>query len=394
MTRRVLTWTLGVLAALLAAAAALLFTLGPGLAERSINRVLAPPPYAADAPARRLHDTLFVADLHADSLMWGRDLLARGTYGHVDVPRLVEGGVALQVFSVVTKVPRGQNYERNPADAGDSITALAVLERWPLAAWTSLAQRALYQAQKLHDVAARSGGRFRVIETAADLQRFLQDRRSEPTLTAGLLAVEGLQAIEGRLANLDHLRAAGFRMMGLTHFFDNELGGSLHGTEQGGLTDLGHAAVRRMEEQHIIVDLAHASPRVVSDVLAMATRPVVVSHTGVKGTCEHVRNLDDEQLRGVAATGGVIGIGYWDAAVCDVSVAGIVRAIRYAVQVVGADHVALGSDFDGATETPFDTRGVPLLTQGLLAAGVAPADVEKIMGGNVRRLLLEMLPAS
>lgn len=365
---------------------------GPQWIEAAANDVR---PAAAKAPteeARRLHASLFVADLHADSLLWGRDLLARGSVGHVDVPRLLEGGVALQVFSAVTRSPRGQNYDHNASDAADNIIVLAMLERWPLATWVSLKQRALHQAAALHAAAERSGGRLRVVETAAQMRAFVADHRADPHTVAGVLAIEGLHCLEGDLDNLEDLRAAGYRMMGLTHFFDNELGGSAHGVGHGGLTDFGRDAVRRMQQRDIIVDLAHAAPRVIDDVLAMSTKPVVVSHTGVKGTCDHVRNLGDEHLRRIAATGGVVGIGYWDAAVCDVSVAGIVRAIGYVAQLVGADHVGLGSDFDGGTQTPFDTSGIPLLTQGLLDAGFSADDVRKIMGGNVERVLEQGLP--
>ncbi|MFQ5665408.1 MAG: dipeptidase [Candidatus Binatia bacterium] len=380
-----------VLLTVLVVAGALLFALGPGVVERSRNSVTRPPPYAAPALARQLHRTLFVADLHADPLLWGRDLLARASYGHVDVPRLQQGGVALQVFGVVTQVPAGQNYQYNTL-RWDIITPLVILQRWPVRTWTSAKARALYQAHKLHAVAAASNRRFEVIDRAAGLQQFVERRRATPGLVAGLLAIEGLQAIEGDLGNLDVLYAAGFRMMGLTHFFDNAVGGSAHGMTKGGLSEFGRRVVQRMEERRILVDLAHASPRLMDDVLDIATRPVVVSHTGVKGTCDNIRNLSDAHVRRVAATGGLIGIGYWNAAVCDVSVAGIVRAVRYTVKLVGPDHVALGSDFNGATTTPFDTTGVPLITAGLLEAGFSTEDIKKIMGGNVLRLLRTTLP--
>jgi microsomal dipeptidase-like Zn-dependent dipeptidase len=369
----------------------LIFAIAPGVVERGQNKIVHPPPYVVAPDARRFHDTLFVADLHADTLLWNRDLLSFGTSGHVDIPRLAKGNVALQVFGVVTQVPSGQNYDSNELRA-DLIMQLAILQRWRVATWSSPKERALYQAEKLHDVAMRSGGQFTVIENTQQLDRFVEQHRTNAQLVAGLLAIEGLQAIEGNLANLDVLRTAGFRMMGLTHFFDNQLGGSAHGVTKGGLTEFGRQVVQRMQEQHLIVDLAHASPRVVDDVLAMATQPVVVSHTGLKGACAHVRNLNDDQARRIAATGGLIGIGYWDPAICDLRVAGIVHAIRYAVRVAGVDHVSLGSDFDGGTTTLFDTTGVPLITEGLRGAGVSDEDIAKIMGGNVLRLLRQTLP--
>ena len=142
----------------------------------------------------------------------------------------------------------------------------------------------------------------------------------------------------------------------------------------------------------MLVDLAHASKPLINDVLAVAKRPVLVSHTGVAGTCPGPRNLTDDHLKRIAATGGVVGIGYWDAAVCETSVAAIVRAIRYAADKVGVQHVALGSDFNGTVHTPFDTTGLAQITEGLQGAGFSDADIAAIMGGNVRDLLLASLP--
>jgi microsomal dipeptidase-like Zn-dependent dipeptidase len=207
-----------------------------------------------------------------------------------------------------------------------------------------------------------------------------------------LLALEGLHPLEGKLDNVDKLYDAGFRMAGLTHFFDNELGGSAHGMEKGGLTAFGREVVRRLEEKKMIVDLAHASPKVIDDVLAMAQRPVVVSHTGVQATCPGPRNLTDAHVRAIAENGGLMGIAYFDGAICQENPASIVKAIRHVVDLVGVEHVALGSDFDGATSTAFDTTGVVLVTQGLLDAGFSEDDVAAIMGGNVRRFLLAELP--
>lgn len=369
---------------------AVAFSFGPGLIEGSQNQVLQTSPYVVRPQVQQLHDRLFVADLHSDSLLWNRDLLARGSRGHVDVPRLQEGGVALQVFSVVTKVPGGQNYESNAGDS-DMISLLTVLQRWPRPTWTGLRARALHQADTLHDAVRRSYESLSLIRTVADLDDFLVRRRQTPRITAALLAIEGMHAVEGQIANIDVLYEAGFRMMGLTHFFDNDLAGSVHGVEKGGLSQLGRRAVRRMEELSIVIDLAHASPRTVDDVLDMVTRPVVISHTGVKGACDHVRNVSDAHIRRVAANGGVIGVGYWDAAVCDVSAAGIVRSMRYIADLVGIDHIALGSDFDGATTTPFDTAGVPFITAELLDAGFSEDEIRKIMGGNVLRVLRRAL---
>ena len=228
-----------------------------------------------------------MTDLHADSLLWARNLLDRGTRGQVDIPRLIEGNVALQAFTVVTKTPYvwKMNIERND-DKTDNIRILAIAERWPTSTWNSLTQRALYQAKKLQNAAAQSGGKFTVIKTSVDLSSYLDRRINDHQITAGMLGIEGAHALDGNLDNIDVLFDAGFRMMAPTHFFDNDIGGSAHGVEKGGLTEKGKEMIRRMEARHMIVDVAHASAQTIDDVLAIATRPVVVSHTGVRGTCD------------------------------------------------------------------------------------------------------------
>jgi len=147
-----------------------------------------------------------------------------------------------------------------------------------------------------------------------------------------------------------------------------------------------------MEARGVLVDLAHASAATIDDVLAMARQPVAVSHTGVRGTCDNARNLSDGQLRAIAAKGGVVGIGFWPTATCGTDPRAIARAIAHAVRVAGPDHVALGSDFDGAVATPFDATGVPLVTEALLEAGLEEETVGRVMGGNVVRLLRATLP--
>ena len=383
---------LGYLAiAVLVAATIGFFTVVAPYLDHRMNRVepASLPPVADSVTA--LHTTLTIVDLHADPLLWPRDLNARASHGHIDVPRLIEGNVAIQLFGVVTKTPPGQNYQQNRADK-DRITLLAIASRWPPRTWHDLLQRALYQSARLHQTATGSAGRLRVVTSGEELRQFLQDRSANRARVAGILAMEGLQALGGNLARLDTLYDAGFRVMGLTHFFDNEVGGSSAGEAKGGLTEFGRAVISRMEEKQILVDIAHASPRVISDVLDMATRPVIVSHTGVQTVCPGPRNLTDDQIRRVAANGGIIGIGYWDAAVCDPSPAGIARTVKYVVDLVGADHVALGSDFDGGTTTRFDTSELVQITAALLRAGLTADQVRQAMGGNAVRLLQQGLP--
>lgn len=365
----------------------------PGVVESQMNKVAAHAPFAVGDKAKALHKTLNLADLHSDTLLWNRDVLTRGDRGHVDVPRLQEGRFALQIFSVVTKAPRNLNYDRNPSDS-DQITLLVQVQMWPTRTWGSLFERALYQSERLQAAAARSPKNLMVIRTRKDLESLMAARARGENIVGGLLATEGAHPLEGKLENLGKLRDAGYRMIGLQHFFDNELGGSLHGMTKGGLTPFGREVVAEIERTSMIVDLAHSSPAVVDDVVAMATRPMVVSHTGVRGACESPRNLSDAQMRAIAAKGGLIGIGYWEGAVCDISPKGVAKSIRYAADLVGVDHAALGSDYDGSTTVMFDASESVALIDALIQAGFSDEEIAKIGGGNQIRLLMDLLPPS
>jgi microsomal dipeptidase-like Zn-dependent dipeptidase len=380
-----------VLGAILLVALGFFFFFLPGYVGRRMNATRGEQPYAASERAKALHKTLLVADLHADTLMWDRDLLKRGDWGHVDLPRLVEGNVAAQSFTVVTKTPRGMNIESNAGDT-DNITLLALAERWPVTSWINLTERALYQARRLHEASSRSNGKLVILRTGQDVTNFLERRKTDTEIVAGFLGLEGAHALEGDVNNLDRLYDAGFRMIGLAHFFDNEMAGSAHGVNKYGLTDKGRELVWRMEEKRVFIDLAHASPDTINDVLRIAAQPVIVSHTGVKATCDNRRNLSDDQLKAIANNGGIVGIGFWDTAVCGNDAAAIARAIRHAADVMGVDHVALGSDYDGAIEAPFDATGIVQITDALLREGFDEDEIRKIMGENVIRTLQLYLP--
>jgi membrane dipeptidase len=384
MRTRILIRSAIVMAALATGVASVL-AITPADIERGQNQIV-PVPLNVTPSAEALHRSLDVVDMHADSLLWQRDLLMRGDRGHVDLPRLIEGHYALQVFSSVTKSPAGQNYDSNGADS-DTIAGLVKFQQQPERTWTSLLQRSLWHAEKLHDFAEHSDGKLRLITTPADIDRLLADRQRGVTVVGGMLSIEGLHDLEGKIENLDVLYAAGFRMAGLTHFFDNDIAGSMHGVGKGGLTPLGRQAVQRMEALGMIVDVAHASHAAVADVLAMARRPVVSSHGGVQATCKVNRNLTDDEIRGIAKTGGIVGIGYWEGAICSTKPEAAAHAIAYVRDLVGIDHVGLGSDFDGSTTTGFDASQVAGVTQALLDAGFSEADIRKVMGGNVLRVL-------
>ena len=363
----------------------------PAIVERQRNPVVAHDPYPVSDRASALHAAMFIGDWHADTMLWNRDLLARGNRGHVDLPRLIEGNVALQGFAVATKSPAGPDQGRSP-DGFDRIRALAIGQLWPVRTWFNLTERALYMAGRVNTAAERSDGQLQVIRTRADLEALLAARANGAKTVGALLAIEGMHALEGNLDNFDRLEAAGFRVIGLHHFFDNRLGGSLHGESLGGLTDFGRQVVAQAVKRGMVLDIAHSSPAVVRDVLEMTEMPLLVSHTGLHSHCQNHRNIADELTLQVAASGGVVGMGFWAKVTCDDSPYGVAHSIAAAVKALGEDHVSIGSDFDGSVKTSFDASELAGLTEALLLAGLSEAQIEKVMGQNMLRILRARLP--
>ena len=406
-------------------------------AEQHANVAKQKPPYAymgtaaaADlAPGR----PLMAIDWHADALLSYRDLTVTGRYGHVDFPRLRQGKLGLQVFTTVTHQPACFSQGCGPFP--NLVGLKHVYGFSPIPTWFSLSQRALWQAEKLHRF-AKADGNFRIIKTRRDLETFLTDRRANPNLIAGILGVEGLHALEGDLKNVDVFFKAGFRLFGLAHWIDNAFAGSRHGEKAGGLTDKGKQLIRAMVAKGMVIDLAHGAPPLVRSVLAelkaignsgRPVRPVVVSHTGVYGTCPSLRNLTDTEIKWVIETDGVIAVGFWSFAVgpnrrCQqdllkepdraiASAKATARAMMHVARIAcGLDapvtpeaatklkpdcfrHIALGSDFDGYAPIGFDARGVGLIARVLLTDYKLSASiVARIMQGNSLRVLRATLP--
>ena len=371
---------------LIGAAAIGFFGFLPGYVEGSMNQIDGQPLIKVSDEAKALHKTLNIVDLHSDTLMWNRDLGKPADRGHMDLPRLQEGNVALQLFSSVTKTPKGQNYDGNGADT-DNITLLTFAQLQPVKTWRSLVERSLYHASKRDHAVTGSDGKLQAVDKAQQLDALLAARQKDRSTVGAMLTIEGLHNLEGKAENLDRLYDAGFRMAGFTHFFDNELGGSMHGLKKGGLTPFGRDILRRMEAKGMIVDIAHLSHAGVAEVLAMAKRPVVSSHGGVQATCKVNRNLTDDEVRGVAKTGGIIGIGYWEGAICSTDPRAAAKAMKHVRDLVGIQHVALGSDYDGATTVRFDTSQLAQVTQALMDEGFTPDEIRAVMGENALRVI-------
>ncbi len=372
------------------AGVALFFWFGANL-ERFVNRVDSVVLPGVTDEALRIHDESLVVDLHADSLLFDRDLSVRSDVGHVDIPRLREGGVALQMFTAATRMPFTFDLHEVDADSSDILTVGFIAQRAPMAR-LGPRDRALHQAGRLSELIENSEGGLLPVRTRAELDAAIAAHRENADVVGAIFGVEGAHALEGDLDNLQLLFDAGVRMIGLTHFFDNEFAGSAHGIEKGGLSDLGRELVTRMQAMGIAIDLAHLSPAAIDDVLEIANKPLLVSHTGVRATCDSPRNLSDEHIRAIADAGGVIGIGYFELAICGTDPTEIVAAMKHVIELVGDEHVALGSDYDGGTEVAFDTSQLRALTQQMLDDGLSEESIRKIAGENAIRVLRRTLP--
>jgi membrane dipeptidase len=369
--------------------ASIAFLFGPKYIDKSSNKVTFSGPVAKNAAFDSIP---FIADLHCDALLWDRDFLENHEYGHVDLPRMLASNMAMQVFTIVSKVPKGINFEFNDKDAPDRITQLNFLQLQPVNTWFSIKNRAINQCEMLHNFATKSEGKFRLITNKRELNRFVIDRSKNKLITSGMLGIEGAHCLENDLTNLDLFAKMGVRYIGLAHFFDNEWAGSAHGMKKLGLTPKGKLLIKKMDSLNIVIDLAHSSPKTIDDVLALHTGPLLVSHTGVKGMCDNTRNLSDKHLLEIGKHDCVVGIGFFEPADCGKDASAIAKSVRYVANKIGVDKVGLGSDWDGAYEMHFAVTGLPLIVEALQKEKFSKIEIEKIMGGNVRDFFLRNLP--
>lgn len=320
-----------------------------------------------------------LADGHADSLMWNRDLTARQRGGHLDFPRLVQAQVRIQCFTVVT---RGY-------PVVDGMGLFGAVRRWPEAARRGPWARCLFQLERMRELCARSGGEVRLAESSAQLEENLAGRS-----VSAVLGVEGAHALEGRPERVRELRGRGVRFMSLTHLSNNELGGSsspLMGDRP--LTPLGAEVLEGMVAARMPIDVAHASHRTLRAIAANPAARLLCSHTGVAGATRSWRNLDDAELRLVAERGGVVGIILGTPYLGGRRIDDVVRHLEHALDVAGEEAVGLGSDFDGMVPLPRGVRDVTDLPKVVeaLARRRPAAVVERVAFGNWRRFFRETL---
>ncbi len=326
--------------------------------------------------ARAFHGEHPPIDLHADTLMWARwlgyDLLThheppiwRAAFGgHVDLPRLREGGLGAQFFSLVSLPVFGKT--------------------------KGLARAVDEQIDVLREAIEQRPEELRLVRTAAEIQGCKADGAM-----GALLGIEGAHALEGDLERVSAFAHRGVRYLGFLHFSANEAGYPAYGSgrrDDCGLLPFGLELVGRCEAEGVLVDLSHINRRGLLDACAMAKKPLIVSHTGVLGAFAHWRNIDDVQLRAVADTGGVVGVVFCPRYLGGDGVEPVVKHLLHILDVVGEDAPALGSDWDGfivPTRELSDPRGLPLLTDALLRAGIPHRTLAKILRGNVMRVLAE-----
>lgn len=314
-------------------------------------------------------------DLHADTLLWSRfgyDMgrrheapLPRAAFlGHVDLPRLQDAGSGAQFFGLTAP----------PMLIGGYSSAIRQID--------ALDAHCLAYPERI--VLARDAG---VVAAPG-----------EDGPLAAFLAVEGAHILEGNLANLERLVKRGVRVMGFAHFSANCACCPAIGVgrdESRGLSRFGRRLLERCEDLGVIVDLAHINRRGFMDAYAAATKPVIVSHTGVSGAYRHRRNIDDGQLRAVADAGGVVGIIFAPVFLGGRDIGAVVRHLQHAVSVAGEEHVAIGSDYDGMIVPVAGLKDVsmlPNLTDELLRRRWPAERIARILRGNALRVLCEVLP--
>lgn len=317
--------------------------------------------------ALALHFDALVMDGHIDtpSLMLDRGYVLGDRHdaatSHVDLPRMVEGGLDAPFFSIY--VSRAYGERRDATER-----ALAMID------------------EVERQVSALPGAE--IARSGADVRRITRDGRK-----AILLGLEGGHATRARVDILEALAARGIRYVTLTHSNTNSFAdASTDSARWGGLNDTGRDLVRAMNRLGVVVDLSHVSDSTFYDALDVTTAPVMLSHSSAGALYRHPRNVSDDMLRALARNGGVVMINFYATylGAGRVTVETVLDQIEHAARVAGVDHVGLGSDFDGVDRLPEgmeDATRLPWITYGLLKRGWAEDDVRKVLGLNALRVL-------
>jgi membrane dipeptidase len=351
------------------------------IVDRLLNRTVVRGPSPVPPEVAEFHASIPVVDMLVGTPLFRRGFLRRIGHGHVDLPRARDGGLDVINFSIATRFPNlrgtlsaihfralGVPPERLHSDMAIVETFLDRIDAW----------------------VAASDGRLAWFDPA------LPPPGPDDPIRC-LAGIQGGHALGGDLRNIERLHRRGVRMLALAHVMDTPMAGSGSGRRAGGLTGYGREAVAELERVGVVVDLAHASVTAIREALPLLHRPFVVSHTGFTALAGSrswwrryspaTRNLPDDVVREVGQAGGLVGVTLATDLIGGTTMAVVLRSFAHALELVGPDRVALGSDFDGALRMPFDVTGLPALTGALLGAGMGRPVVTGIMGGNALRLL-------
>lgn len=323
----------------------------------------------ADFLLETVHNRGFFIDLHNDVLekvVSGYQLGTWHSFNHSDIPRFRQGGVDAQMFALWADPSQ---FATNPY------------------------QRVLTMADSFDTQVTRNPATLGQARTEAEIVQL-----NAAGKIAGILAVEGGHAIEDDLNKLRALHARGARYMTITWNNSTTWATSAADPQSAtrGLTEFGRTVIRTMDTLGMIIDVSHTGIRTIEDILATTTNPIIASHSGARALRNHYRNLTDAQLIAIAQTGGVIGVvfyPYFLSASSSATIDTVIRHVDYIKNLVGVDHVAVGSDFDGIEQTPVgleDVSRFPALTLALLKHGYSPSDVRKINGENFLRVFRQV----
>lgn len=357
--------------------------------DRTVNRTALPGRLPASPAATELLRRAPLVDLLVGSALF-RDSFVQGGRGHVDLPRLRSVGVNLVGLTVATRWPNLRG-----TLSGWHFRSLGM----PFATTRSDMAMAEWLIGRINRWCEQSGGALVVVRSRADLDRCLA-----PGGPVGiLLGIQGGHVLEGDLANIARLGAAGVRMFAPAHVMDNGLVGSGTGRHARGLTDFGRQTLAELEAQSIMVDLAHMSRNGIEAALPLIRLPFVLSHAGLTDVAggrsrwrrfsPATRNVPASLVAEIGAAGGLVGITLSTQLLGGATIAAAVRTVRGAIDAAGADRVAIGSDMDGALKMLIDVEGLPALADALLASGLDSLAVSGVIGANAVRVLGAALPA-
>ena len=330
------------------------------------------------AEAKAFHDAHIVLDSHCDTPMFfpqGVDFGTRDPHLLVDLHKMDDGRQA-----AVTMVA----YLEQPKEG----KTFAEIAPFPVEGPKAYADLIF---NKINDIVSAHPNRLALATTP---QQLLQNKRAGKHTI--MLGIENGQAIEDNLDNIDHFAQRGIVYITLCHNGDNQICDSARGNHTwGGVSPFGRQVIERMNRLGIMVDLSHGGEQSFYDALELSSKPIVCSHSSCRALCDHPRNLTDDQMRQLALKGGVMQVTAYHGFLSlndDASIATFMQHLNHAVEVMGIDHVGIGTDFDGDGGVPglADSSDLMNLTRHLLMQGYTTTDIEKLWGGNWLRVMEEV----